>query len=213
LVQTRIVETCLKEGKPVIIATHLLESMISAPMPTRAEISDISTAVRERADAVMLSGETTTGLYPLECIDVMKNIIRSVEPTERRGINEVIELTEPKAKMLRSAALLAQELGKSGIVVFTRSGFLAYTLAALRAVGVPIYAFTDDEALFRQLLLPWGVEPFLMQFSEDPEETILNAIAYLKRRDWCSVGTWLVVITNALAHDKIIDTLQLRQIE
>jgi pyruvate kinase len=213
LVQTRIVETCLKEGKPVIIATHLLESMISAPMPTRAEISDISTAVRERADAVMLSGETTTGLYPLECIDVMKNIIRSVEPTEKRGINEVIELHEPKAKMLRSAALLAQELGKSGIVVFTRSGFLAYTLAALRAVGVPIYAFTDDEALFRQLLLPWGVEPFLMQFSEDPEQTILNAIAYLKRRDWCSVGTWLVVITNALAHDKIIDTLQLRQIE
>jgi pyruvate kinase len=213
LVQSRIIETCLTEGKPVIIATHLLESMIAAPMPTRAEISDISTAVRERADAVMLSGETTTGMYPLECVEVMKNIVKTIEPTEKRGINEVIELKEPKAKMLRSAAVLAQELGTSGIVVFTRSGFLAYTLAALRAVGVPIYAFTDDEALFRQLLLPWGVEPFLMPFSNDPEETILNAIAYLKRREWCAEGTWLVVITNALAHDKVIDTLQLRQIE
>ena len=88
--------------------------------------------------------------------------------------------------MLRSAAVLAQELGNSGIVVFTRSGFLAYTLAALRAVGVPIYAFTDDEALFRQLLLPWGVEPFLMPFSDDPEKTIQDALAYLKRREWCT---------------------------
>ena len=180
LVQTRIVELCLAEGKPVIIATHLLESMILAPMPTRAEISDVSTAVRERADAVMLSGETTTGLYPLECVDVMKNIIRSIEPTERRGLNDMIQLREPKAKMLRSAAVLAQELDRSGIVVFTRSGFLAYTLAALRAVGVPIYAFTDDEVVFRQLLLPWGVEPFLMPFSDDPEETIQSALAYLE---------------------------------
>ena len=197
----------------MIIATHLLESMISAPMPTRAEISDVSNAVRERADAVMLSGETTTGAYPLECVEVMKNILRTMEPTEKRWLNEVISLNEPKAKMLRSAAMLAQELGNSGIVVFTRSGFLAYTLAALRAVGVPIYAFTDDETLFRQLVLPWGVEPFLMPFSDDPEQTIRNALDYLKRRDWCEVGTWLVVITNALAHGKTIDTLQLRQIE
>ncbi|MEI6713794.1 MAG: pyruvate kinase [Verrucomicrobiota bacterium] len=212
LVQTRIVELCLREGKPVIIATHLLESMISAPMPTRAEISDVSNAVRERADAVMLSGETTTGLYPMECIEVMKNIIRSTEPAERRTMNETIRPVEPKAKMLRSAALLAQELGNSGVIVFTRSGFLAYTLAALRSIGVPIYAFTDDEVLFRQLTLPWGVEPFLMDFSSDPEETIQNALDYLKRRKWADSGQWMTVITNVLAHEKIVDTLQLRQI-
>jgi pyruvate kinase len=212
LVQTQIVDLCLMEGKPVIIATHLLESMISSPMPTRAEISDISTAVRERADSVMLSGETTTGLYPLECVEVMKNIIGSIEPTEKRASNETLLLAAPKAKMLRAATVLARELGESGIVVFTRSGFLAYTLAALRAVGVPIYAFTDDEATFRQLLLPWGVEPFLMPFSEDPEETVRAALAYLKRQNWCTDETWLVVITNALAEGKIIDSLQLRQV-
>jgi pyruvate kinase len=211
LAQTRIVETCLREGRPVIIATHLLESMITAPMPTRAEISDISTAVRERADAVMLSGETTTGSYPLECVDVMKNVIQTIEPTEKRDINETIELHEPKSKMLRSAAALARDIGDSGVVVFTRSGFLAYTLAALRAVGVPIYAFTDDEALFRQLLLPWGVEPFLMPFSEDPEETVKSALAYLARGNWCKPGTWLAVVSTALAHGQTIETLQLRQ--
>ena len=213
LVQMRIVEVCLAEGRPVIIATQLLESMITAAMPTRAEISDVSNAVRERADAVMLSGETTTGMYPLECVDVMKNILRSIEPSERRGINEVIKLDEPKAKMLRSAAKLAQELGHSGIIVFTRSGFLAYTLAALCAAGVPIYAFTDDEVIFRQLLLPWGVEPFLMPFNADPEITIRDAMEYLKRREWADIGAWLVVITNALAHEKVIDTLQLRKME
>lgn len=213
LVQTDLVRACQKEGKPVIIATHLLESMITSPMPTRAEISDVSHAIREQADAVMLSGETTTGAYPLESVQVLKNIIGSIEPSVHADLNTGITLGEPKVKMLHSAAVLAQDLGQSGIVVFTRSGLLAYKLGALRARGVPIYAFTDVESIFRQLLLPWGVEPFLMPFSKDPEQTILNALAYLKRQEWCGPGTWLVVITNALASGKIVDTIQLRQVE
>ena len=214
LVQTDLVNACQAEGKPVIIATHLLESMVNSPMPTRAEISDISNAIREQADAIMLSGETTTGAYPLESVQVMKQIIESIEPSVEGALNRKIQLREPKAKMLHSAAVLAQDLGESGIVVFTRSGFLAYVLGALRARGVPIYAFTDIESIFRQLLLPWGVEPFLMEFSEeDPEQTILDALAYLERRDWVKSGTWLVVITNVLANETIVDTLQLRQVE
>jgi pyruvate kinase len=122
-------------------------------------------------------------------------------------------LEEPKSKMLRSAALLAQELDGSAILVFTRSGFLAYTLGALRARGVPIFAFTDVESIFRQLLLPWGVEPFLMEFCDDPEETIRNAMGRLKEKNWGQVGSHLVVITNALARGKIIDTMQIRKLE
>lgn len=213
LVQTELVNACKADGKPVIIATHLLESMIGSPMPTRAEISDVSNAVREQADAVMLSGETTVGGYPLESVQVLKNIIQSIEPTVPPGLNDRIKLKEPKAKMLRSAAVLAADLEHSGIVVFTRSGFLAYVLGALRPHGVPIYAFTDVDAIFRQLLLPWGVEPFLMDFSENPEQTILDALNYLKRRNWAKPGDCLVVITNALANDKVIDTLQLRHVE
>jgi pyruvate kinase len=213
VVQTRIVDECHREGKPVIIATHLLESMVNSPMPTRAEISDVSNGVREMADAIMLSGETTTGRYPLECVEVLKNIIRSNEPTVKQKINRDIELKTPKAKMLRSACALAQELGDSGIVVFTRSGFLGYVLGALRPLGVPIFAFTDVEVVFRQLLLPWGVEPFLIEFDDDPEVTIKRAFDYLKRQHWPISGKWLVVITNALAHEEIIDTLQLRSPE
>ncbi|MDF1815660.1 MAG: pyruvate kinase [Verrucomicrobiales bacterium] len=214
LVQSDLVNNCQALGKPVIIATHLLESMIDAPVPTRAEISDISNAVRERADAVMLSGETTTGSYPLESVQVMKNVIESIEPTVGNGLNSTLKLHAPKVKMLRSAAFLAKDLENSGIVVFTRSGLLAYKLGALRASGVPIFAFTDIESVFRQLLLPWGVEPFLMEFSDvDPEKTICDALDFLKRKNWKPAGTWLVVITNVLAGDKIVDTLQLRQID
>ncbi len=213
LVQTQLIEACQADGKPVIVATHMLESMIASPIPTRAEVSDVSHAIREHADAIMLSGETTTGAYPLESVEVFKNIIESIEPSVDDSLNKRIVLKEPKAKMLRSAATLSQELGNSGIIVFTRSGFLAYVLGALRPHGIPIYAFTDIEAIFRQLLLPWGVEPFLMDFSDDPEETIQNAMTCLKGRGWVENGSWLVVITNALADEKIVDTLQLRQVE
>lgn len=218
LVQTQLVRACQAEGKPVIIATHLLESMIHSPIPTRAEISDICNAVREQADAVMLSGETTTGAYPIESVEVMKKIVRSIEPSVSSELNQEIKLLEPKSMMLRSSARLAQNLAEadgshSGIVVFTRSGFLAYVLGALRPRGVPIFAFTDIESTFRQAMLPWGVEPFLMEFSDDPEKTISDAMQVLKNRNWCAPGTWLVVITNALANDQIIDTLQLRKLE
>ena len=213
LVQTEMVAACRDAGKPVIIATHLLETMITAPMPTRAEISDVSNAIREQADAVMLSGETTIGKYPLESVQVMKNIISSIEPTVDATLNRKLVLSEPKAKMLRSAAFLAQDLGTSAIVVFTRSGYLAYALGALRPRGVPIFAFTDKPNLFRQLLLPWGVEPFLIEFHDDPEETIHHALSILKQRNWCTPGTMSVVITNALARGVIIDSLQLRKIE
>jgi pyruvate kinase len=213
VVQSQIVEHCKREGKPVIIATQLLESMMNAPMPTRAEIGDVCNAVREMADAIMLSGETTIGRYPLECVEVLKNIIRSNEPTVQKPINRTIELRTPKAKMLRSAVVLAQELEQTAIVVFTRTGFLGYVLGALRGQGVPIFAFTDIEIVFRQLTLPRGIEPFHIEFDDDPEVTIKRSFENLKRENWPIAGKWLVVITNALAHGQIIDTLQLRFVE
>jgi pyruvate kinase len=213
LVQKRIIDTCIRLRKPVIVATHLLESMITSPVPTRAEVSDIAGAVWSASDAVMLSGETTTGRYPLECVQFMKRVAGRVENAAVKSYNAALPLKTHKDRLLRSAIVLAQELGDAGLVVFTRSGLLPQTLSALRAWRCPIYAFTDDPQVFRHMLLVWGIEPFLMEFTAEPERTILDAFAYLVRRGWVKSGDWMVVVTNVLAGEKTIDTIQMRPVE
>lgn len=213
LIQKRAVETCIRHRKPVIVATHLLESMITSPVPTRAEVSDIASAVWSTADAIMLSGETTTGRYPLECVQFMKRVANRIEQSAAKGYNVSLPLKSHKDRLLRSTVLLASEIGEAGIVVFTRNGSLPHTLSALRAWRCPIYAFTDDPKVFRRLLLLWGVEPFLMDFSAEPEKTIRDAFAYLLRRAWVATGDWIVVVTNVLAGEKVVDTIQMRPVE
>ena len=213
LIQKRAVDACIRLRKPVIVATHLLESMILSPVPTRAEVSDIATAVWSTADAIMLSGETTTGRYPLECVQFMKRVAGRIEGSVTKGYNTALPLKNNKDRLLRSAVTLAQEIGDAGIVVFTRSGLLPQTLSALRAWRCPIYAFTDNPQAFRHLLLMWGVEPFLATFSAEPEQCIRDAFAYLLRRGWVKQGDWMVVVTNVLAGEKTIDTIQMRPVE
>lgn len=211
IIQHQIIKACIRKSKPVIVATHMLESMIEAPVPTRAEVSDVAHAVLEKADAIMLSGETTTGKYPVECVRVFKRIARRIESVHNDEPTRELALPTPKGKMLRSAVYLANDIPNSGIVVFSRSGYLVRMLSALRP-KVAIYAFTDIPALFRHLLILWGVEPFQMTFSDDPEDTIGCAFDYLKRRDWVTAGQPLIVISNALARGQIIDTLQIRTV-
>jgi pyruvate kinase len=115
--------------------------------------------------------------------------------------------------MLRSAAYLASELDDAGMVVFTRRGLLAQKLSSLRA-QVPVYAFTDNQDIFGQLLIMRGIEPFFMEFDDnDPERTIQNAFKALKDRKWAKSGAPMVVITNVIAGEKIVDTIQLREVE
>ena len=213
LIQKKTVDACIRLRKPVIVATHLLESMIQSPVATRAEVSDIAGAVWSTADSIMLSGETTTGRYPLECVQFMKRVAGRVEASASKGYNSELPLRGPKDHLLRSAVVLAQELGDFGIVVFTRNGSLPQTLSAMRARRCPIYAFTDVPQVFRHLLLVWGVEPFLMTFSEEPELTIRNSFDYLMRRGWVKRDDLMVVVTNVLAGMKIVDTIQMRPVE
>jgi pyruvate kinase len=210
LVQRRAIRICQRMGKPAIVATHMLESMITNPLPTRAEITDIANAVFEQADCVMLSGETTVGKYPVECVDVMNRIIASIEAQAERKTNDSLPLKTPKDLMLKSTIMLSDEIPHCGILVFTRKGYLARTLSALRSKRSPIYAFTDREDVFQNLLLYWGVEPFLMAFQEEPEETVQNAFSRLKSRGWVESRDSLVLISNILAGNKVIDTIQYR---
>ncbi|CAA6692010.1 MULTISPECIES: pyruvate kinase [unclassified Lentimonas] len=213
LIQSRAINTCIQHTTPVIVATHMLESMIDSPIPTRAEVTDIANAIREEADCVMLSGETTVGKYPVECVETINRIANRMEAEDGPVLREDLVLKQPKSKMLRSAAYLASELDDAAIVVFTRRGLLPQKLSSLRA-KVPVYAFTDNKDTFGQLLIMRGIEPFFLEFDdENPERTIQNAFKALKERKWAKSGAPMVVITNVIAGEKIVDTIQLREVE
>ncbi len=212
LIQRRAVELCLHLGRPVIVATHLLESMIQSPVPTRAEITDVANGVTERADCLMLSGETTVGKYPVRCVEIMDRTIRSIEGHLDVAHNDQLLLRTSKAKILRSAVVLAEDLGGVGIVVFTRNGYLARVLSLLRPLRSPIYAFTDEPAVFQELGLLWGVCPLFMPLAHDPEQVLTEAFGLLRERGFVAEDSEVVAITNVLSQGRILDTIQLRPV-
>jgi pyruvate kinase len=212
VIQRRAVNACIAQGKPVIIATHMLESMISQAVPTRAEITDVANAVYERADCVMLSGETTVGRYPLECVQMLDKIARRIEEEENPDFRDSTAFTSEKMKVLHSAVVLANELSGSKIVTFTRQGFMAGGIAALRPIHAPILAFTPLPETFRQLRLLRAVDPFLMPFAPEPAETIENALAYLVRTGRVALGDKLIIATDILVQDRLVDSVQLRTV-
>jgi pyruvate kinase len=212
IIQRRAVRSCLAQGRPVIVATHMLESMISQPVPTRAEITDVANAVFESADCVMLSGETTTGKYPLECVQMLDIIARRIELEETPENSFPAVFTGERMKVLHSAVVLANELPRSKLLTFTRHGFMAQGLALLRPARSSILAFTPSIDVFRHLRLLRAVEPYLMPLASDPNETIEHAITLLRREGRIAVGDKLVVATDIVAMDRLVDSVQLRTV-
>jgi pyruvate kinase len=216
--QRQAVQHSLRSNKPVIIATHMLESMITSPVPTRAEITDVSNAVRELADCVMLSGETTVGAYPEKCVDVLNRIIFSLQDDRSESLDVQMDLKTPKEKLMRSCVSLAENLaegeGRTAIIVFTGTGDLASLLSSMRPRGCPVFAFTNNRDTFLRMLMFWGVEPFMIDFEEDPEQTIHAAFNLLKQKNWAEVGDQMVIVTNVVGvFDKIVDSMQVRPLE
>jgi pyruvate kinase len=162
IVQKRAIELARRWAKPVIVATQVLESMIDNPRPTRAEASDCANAVLDGADAVMLSGETSVGTYPIETVKVMARIIES---TEEHGLERVPPLgTKPKTRggaITRAAVEIADQLDAKYICTFTQSGDSARRLSRLRPIK-PVFAFTPVEHVWNQLALTWGIQPVLV---------------------------------------------------
>jgi len=212
VIQRRAVKSCFDHGKPVIIATHMLESMITQPMPTRAEITDVANAVYEKADCVMLSGETTVGRYPLECIAILDKIARRIEDEGPFDFAEPEHISSDKLKLLQSGVLLAHQIADSALLTFTRQGFMAAGLAALRPACAPIFAMTNSVETLRQLRLLRGVEPFILPLDTEPNVTIENAIALLVKSGRVQVGDKLIVATDILTHDRLVDSVQLRTV-
>lgn len=212
VIQRRAVNACIAQGKPVIIATHMLESMIAQAVPTRAEITDVANAVFERADCVMLSGETTVGKYPLECLQMLDTISRRIEREEIVLGGEPSNFATERMKVLHAAVVLANQIPDSKLVTFTRHGFMARGLAALRPIHAPIFAFTPHHELMRQMRLLRAVEPLHLPFAPEPHLTIESAIGLLKREGHAKDGDKLIICTDIIAQDRLVDSVQLRTV-
>ncbi len=161
LVQKRAIRLCRAHAKPVIVATQMLDSMINHSRPTRAEASDVANAVLDGADALMLSGETSAGRFPLESVRTMRRLIAAAEtlPCEKRPSDAGAPAVSPT--VARAAVETALALGARALVAFTRSGATARQIASYRA-PIPLVAFAEDPDVLRQLPIVWGVRPYLM---------------------------------------------------
>jgi pyruvate kinase len=210
IIQRRIVKGCVRSGKPVIVATHMLESMISNPVPTRAEITDVANAVYEQADAMMLSGETSTGRYPVECVKVFDRVARRIERSGGAGYGKNAILDDTRQKTVASAVVLANSLARSKLVVFTHHGTMARYVSGLRPEHAPIFAFTSSETVFRQIVILWGTHPIRLEFGNDPNATIEAAIAYLKKHKLTERGDHLIILSDMLGGRDKVDSVQLR---
>jgi pyruvate kinase len=213
IIQRRIVKKCLRIGKPVIVATHMLESMIENPVPTRAEITDVANAVFEQADAIMLSGETSTGRYPVECVKVFDRVARRIERSGGAGYSQDAVLDDARQKTCASAVVLANSLPRANIVVFTHHGTMACYVSKLRPENAPIFAFTPNEEVLRQIVINWGVHPILLEFEKDPHSTIEAAVKYLCENKLTHRGDNLIVLSDMLGGRDKVDSVQLRTAE
>ncbi len=213
IVQRRIVKTCLRLGRPVIVATHMLESMISSPMPTRAEVTDVANAIFEETDAIMLSGETTVGKYPLKCIEVFDKIAKRIERSGSAQFHDAAELVNPRQKLVKSAVVMANELKAAAIISFTRHGHMARYAGWMRPRYSPIYAMCDNERSANELTLSWGVTPFVMEFDFiQPQNTIENGLKKLLAEGRLAPGDTVVIIGAISVGTEIVDAVQMRTV-
>ena len=211
IIQRRIVKTSLRIGTPVIVATHMLESMIQSPMPTRAEVTDVANAVFEQADAIMLSGETTVGKYPVKCVEVMNRIAERIERSGGANYWEHAELTDPREKIAKSAVVMANELRAHAIVALTRRGSMARYISWMRPRHSVIYTVGEDPETARHLALNYGVFSLVVKFDrQDMEKNIELALKTLLENRLLRKGNTVVVVSSVPAGDQIVDAVQMR---
>jgi len=210
-VQRRIVQLCAEKGKRVIVATHLLESMIENPIPTRAEVTDVANAIYEEVDAVMLSGETTVGRHPVRCVEQLVEIAEATESFTGLNFTRNLHSDNEKQLLAVTAVQLAESLKAKGIVVITRRGFMADYVTNCHPQQTRIYAFTNDSRTRRRLMLNRNLSPFRSDFSNDPEKTLQTAFDALKMRASLAPGDKVVVISDVLAGVGI-EAIQIREI-
>jgi pyruvate kinase len=196
LVQKTMIEKCNRVGKPVITATQMLDSMQRNPRPTRAEASDVANAIFDGTDAIMLSGETAAGKYPVEAVTTMSRIaVRAEAALEYREIfnkQASAQQTSVTEAISQAVAVSALDLNAAAIVTSTQSGFTARMVAKYRPKA-PIIAVTNDERVMRRLALIWGVKPVLGEIAETTDAMFENAVAGARSTGLISLGDTIVI--------------------
>lgn len=211
--QQMIAEECRRHGKPCMVSTHFLESMVLYPTPTRAEVTDMTEAVKQRVDALVLTAETASGRFPFKAVSTMNSVllriqerIHEIEAEDSTldipplvkdttwwtpGVGDVAE------NIASTAAVLANQQNAAAILVFTQKGLMA-TLTSRCRPKAPIFAFTATPVVRNKLNLLYGVRPFRCRFEDDPEETIHNAMTILKDRKAVKEGEMIIVLADVL---------------
>lgn len=199
LIQKMLIKKCFQYAKPIIVATQMMESMITNISPTRAEVNDVANAVLDGADAVMLSGETSVGKFPVDVIKTMSNIVKEMETFD--GIYNQEEIPERNNERFISdsicfnACRLAQRVEADGIVTMSFSGYTAYKIASQRPKA-PIFVFTSNRQILTQLNLVWGVKAFYYNKRVSTDHTIADIKYLLKKDGLLKVGDLVINITS-----------------
>ncbi len=203
--QRDIIRKCIHRGKPVIVATQMMESMIDRVKPNRSEITDVANAVLEGADAVMLSGETATGKHPALVVETMRKIILEVEKTEYRYNREEDLKPQPHSPSFLSDAVcynackLANDTQADALIGMTQSGYTAFVLSSYRPKSL-LYIFTKEKTLVNQLSLSWGVRAFFYDEEESLDDIIFDQINILKERGFIKPGSVVVNTGSVPVH-------------
>ncbi|WP_026754414.1 pyruvate kinase [Sediminibacter sp. Hel_I_10] len=216
LVQKQLVLRAKRARIPVIIATQMMETMITSLTPTRAEVNDVANSVMDGADAVMLSGETSVGNYPVEVIRQMANIIRSVEDSDLIHVPQSPPHIRTKRYITKSicfhAANMANEINAKAISTLTNSGYTAFQISAWRP-SAHILVFTSNKRILTQLSLLWGVEAFYYDKFVTTDETIEDVNAMACKKGYLEVGDMLISLAAMPIQDKgMVNTLRVSEI-
>ncbi len=198
LIQKDIVKRCIRKAKPVVVATQMMDSMIESPNPTRAEITDVANAVIDGADAVMLSGESSMGKYPVRVIQIMEKILNNVESFDDLIYNKQLIPDKESASFLSdaicyNAARMSSELGARAIIGMTFSGYTGFLLSSYRPKA-EVFIFTENKALLNALCICWGVRAFHYDRFVGTDTTIRDVVRILKERELVKEGDMIVNI-------------------
>lgn len=211
-IQDTIVRSCREAGKPVIVATHMLESMIEHPIPTRAEVTDVAHAAMSRTDCTMLSAETAMGRHPILALQAMDRILRETEShlpvtipgQDGHAVNE-------QAARAEAAVTMAVAMRAAAIIVLTKTSRSAQLVSQYRP-PVPVVALTDTAEVQRQMQLLYGVIPLTIAFSENPETTVVTALKTVSDRRLLESGQQVVLVSDTKTNVGAVPAVQARMI-